>query len=378
MRNRKQILDTLTLATLLAVVVPRPCHAQDITLTPKMHHLRNVGDREWADFPAKAESDVLERKFTLRESGADWTLRFRQEDIKQDWRVRLNGKEIGKLHRDEIDMRVSVAIAPGVLRQGENVLRIESASQRGPDDIRVGEIRLTPGKREDILSKATLKVVVYDDTRKPEGTPCRITIVDQGGSLVETGAVSNSELAVRPGTIYTSTGVATIPIPSGKYTVYAGRGFEYSLSKNEIEVKAGEKNLLSTAIRRVVRTEGYVACDTHVHTRTHSGHGDSTVQERMITLAGEGIELPIATDHNVHIDHNPFRRADGRSAVFHAGHRQRSHDADRSLQCLSGLARSPAAGSPLDRLGSDFCENRPGRRCQSRDSQSRPATFIPA
>ncbi|MBT5018999.1 MAG: CehA/McbA family metallohydrolase, partial [Planctomicrobium sp.] len=53
-------------------------------------------------------------------------------------------------------------------------------------------------------------------------------------------------------------------------------------------------------------TTGYVACDTHVHTRTHSGHGDSTVQERMITLAGEGVELPIATDHNVQIDHRPF------------------------------------------------------------------------
>ena len=28
----------------------------------------------------------------------------------------------------------------------------------------------------------------------------------------------------------------------------------------------------------------------------------------MITLAAEGIELPIATDHNVHIDHDPFAR----------------------------------------------------------------------
>ena len=28
----------------------------------------------------------------------------------------------------------------------------------------------------------------------------------------------------------------------------------------------------------------------------------------MITLAGEGIELPIATDHNVHVDHDPDAR----------------------------------------------------------------------
>src|SRR5690606_16009075 len=61
-------------------------------------------------------------------------------------------------------------------------------------------------------------------------------------------------------------------------------------------------------IRREVPTAGYVAADTHVHTLTHSGHGDATVNERMITLAAEGIELPIAADHNVQIDHRPFAR----------------------------------------------------------------------
>ena len=52
------------------------------------------------------------------------------------------------------------------------------------------------------------------------------------------------------------------------------------------------------AIRREVPTDGLIACDTHVHTFTHSGHGDAKVEERAITLAGEGIELPIATDHD--------------------------------------------------------------------------------
>src|SRR5256714_3088657 len=61
-------------------------------------------------------------------------------------------------------------------------------------------------------------------------------------------------------------------------------------------------------IRREVPTPGMVSCDTHVHTFTYSHHGDATVEERMITLAGEGIELPIATDHNVHIDHDPYAR----------------------------------------------------------------------
>ena len=78
--------------------------------------------------------------------------------------------------------------------------------------------------------------------------------------------------------------------------------------KAEVSIVKGQRTAATIAIERQVPTEGYVACDTHVHTLTHSGHGDSTVLERMITIAGEGIELPIATDHNVQINHDPFAR----------------------------------------------------------------------
>ena len=65
---------------------------------------------------------------------------------------------------------------------------------------------------------------------------------------------------------------------------------------------------MSLELRREVPTPGYVACDPHVHTLTHSGHGDCTIEERMLTIAGEGIELPIATDHNKQIDYESIAR----------------------------------------------------------------------
>jgi hypothetical protein len=49
---------------------------------------------------------------------------------------------------------------------------------------------------------------------------------------------------------------------------------------------------------------------------THSGHGDATIEERMITLAGEGVELPIATDHNRQIDYEPLARQLGVRRYF--------------------------------------------------------------
>ena len=94
-------------------------------------------------------------------------------------------------------------------------------------------------------------------------------------------------------------------MPAGNYSISVGRGFEYSLATTKLKTTPGEKVSETLKIRREVPTGGYVACDTHVHTLTHSGHGDATVEERMVTLAAEGIELPIATDHNAQIDHLP-------------------------------------------------------------------------
>jgi hypothetical protein len=60
-------------------------------------------------------------------------------------------------------------------------------------------------------------------------------------------------------------------------------------------------------LRRQVDTAGFIAADTHIHTLTFSGHGDATIEERMVTLAGEGVELAVATDHNHHTDYEPYQ-----------------------------------------------------------------------
>ena len=40
-------------------------------------------------------------------------------------------------------------------------------------------------------------------------------------------------------------------------------------------------------------TQPVVASDTHVHVLKYSKHGDIQLDERMVTIAGEGIELPL-------------------------------------------------------------------------------------
>jgi hypothetical protein len=55
-------------------------------------------------------------------------------------------------------------------------------------------------------------------------------------------------------------------------------------------------------INREVVTKGWICSDTHIHTYTYSRHGDASIEERALSIAGEGIELPIMTDHNIKVD----------------------------------------------------------------------------
>jgi hypothetical protein len=282
--------------------------AAPLSIALGLHHLRATHVREWSDFPETADAERLEVTFHAPHGNdTEWTLQWRQQDVKQTWRITVNGAPLAELVQDENDMVVYVAVPAGSVRTGENKLAISQANPAIADDIRVGEVLLHQRARLDVLSQAQVEIEVRDADTK-ELVPSRLTIVRENGSLQTTAAVSNDELAVRPGTIYTASGKARFKLPAGAYIIYAGRGFEYSLAAEKITLKAGDTERRRLTIRREVPTEGYVACDTHIHTLTHSGHGDATVEERMITLAAEGIELPIATDHNRHVDHEPFAR----------------------------------------------------------------------
>jgi hypothetical protein len=276
------------------------------SLEPRLVHLRSGPVREWSSFPEQPEASYLETRFAAQKNSGEMALRLRQQDVKQAWRVLLNGKSLGELVRDENDQTLFLPIAAGALVDGENTLRIESPARSAAqsDDIRVGEISIDPRPVADVLGEATLNVDVVDSDSSAR-LPARITIVNSSGALQALGIKSSDTLAVRSGVVYTATGQAQIRLPTGKYTVYAGRGFEYSLAQADVTLAPGQTAERTLKIRREVLTPGYVACDTHIHTLTHSGHGDASITERMITLAGEGIELPIATDHNTHIDFQP-------------------------------------------------------------------------
>jgi len=264
--------------------------------------LRSGDQIEWDEFADAPESKELLVKFNAAKNDSEQTLRLRQRDVKQAWTIRLNDKKLSTLLQDEKDTVLFFKLPPNALNDGENELKISCDAGAGlaSDDILVGDIRLLPTSLDQSLSQSMLTLHV---TENDQPIPSRLTIVDENNSLISLATLSSDTLAVRPGVIYTSTGDAKIALPAGHYTIYAGRGFEYSLDSTTVNLKPGQTIEKTFKISRTVQTPGYISCDTHIHTFTYSRHGDATLEERMLTLAGENIELAIATDHNLQIDY---------------------------------------------------------------------------
>lgn len=269
-----------------------------------MHHLRNGDEPEWIEFSRSTGAQQLNLNFSFKGKPTQSTLILRQYDLKQNWEISLNDQKLGSLFTDEQDMVVCYSVPAEALRRGSNSLVVKSNS-KAVDDIRVGNIVLDFRPLDQVLSEASLDLEVLD-RNSGIPLPSRITIVNSNGSLQTFSASKKQHLAVRPGVVYTSNGHAFIQLPAGKYTIYANRGFEYGVDSVEVDLKTGDQLKKTLRIAREVDTDGWIASDTHIHTYTYSRHGDAAMEERAITIAGEGIELPILTDHNIHVDIKPF------------------------------------------------------------------------
>ena len=292
MRNQRTCIAVLT----LLLMAGSSALAEDLVVSGRMHHVRSHEDREWAEFPPKAEATALVLPFDATVNRSESTLRLRHRDLKQSWRVLVNGKEIARLPLDESDMITYWPVPPGTLRDGRNELRIDCTGTRS-DDVTIGEATLIDRAAKAVLTEATVDVSVTEEPGG-RGTPSRITIANEHGTLVSVGTMSGPEHAVRPGIVYSRTGAVRLKLPGGRYVIYAGRGFEYSVASARVDLAPGSSVSMRLSIRREVDTAGWAAMDTHVHTGTFARHGDALIAERMLTIAGEGIELPVSAEHN--------------------------------------------------------------------------------
>jgi len=154
--------------------------------------------------------------------------------------------------------------------------------------------------------KATINFEITDESTQ-KLTPAKLVIL-QDGEPFEHGLSSTGDLANRGHTIYARTGKGRFQLPAGVYEIWFGKGMEYSVDIQKIVLDNRQTTTLKATLKRELNPKGYVGGDMHLHTFTHSGHGDATVEERLISCVAEGLEWAVATDHNAVLDYAPFMK----------------------------------------------------------------------
>ena len=299
---------------LLLVLCTAPLPAAETVLAARALHLGRPGAYEWEEFKDRpVDGERFAVQFKAKANPGEQTLRLRQSNVKLTWTVRLNGERLGTLTPAETPQECLLAMPPGSLIVGDNNLVIEPPPGL-LDDIELGPVILDDRPVQDFLSGAEVQVTVTDATGAP--LPCRLTLTRPDGTLQPLRATPADAVATRTGVVYTGDGRATLSVPPGEYLLQAGRGFEWGVARRELRLARGAREEVSLQLQREVDTTGWLAADSHIHTRTHSGHGDAELNERVLTIAGEGIELAIATDHNHAADHAPAAAALGLATQF--------------------------------------------------------------
>jgi len=157
-----------------------------------------------------------------------------------------------------------------------------------------------------IAQKATINFEIVDASTQ-KNTPAKLVILQEGVPF-EHGVVSTNDLACRGHTIYSRTGKGHFQLPAGAYEIWFGKGMEYSVEVQKVVLDNRQNTSLKATLNRELNPKGYIGGDMHLHTFTHSGHGDATVEERLISCVAEGLEWAVATDHNAVLDYAPYMK----------------------------------------------------------------------
>jgi hypothetical protein len=145
-------------------------------------------------------------------------------------------------------------------------------------------VAVTPG------GAGTLAITVHDEAAAP--IPARVMIeqANQDRRIEWVGA----------------SGTATLPIAPGTWRVSISRGLEYdAFVATTVVVADGQSVPITATLAHVVDTAGWISLDTHLHSELST---DSTfpIDDRLRAVAGEGVEVPVSSDHDIVVDYAPI------------------------------------------------------------------------
>jgi len=165
--------------------------------------------------------------------------------------------------------------------------------------------------------KGTIRVTATDaDSDAP--LPVRVQVIDENAfqppaKYGEPFVPRDNRLHV----VFPTDGQAVLSAPAGMYQVVVSRGYEYDIVGDDddplVEVTAGEETSVDAKLTRVVDSTNVMCGDFHIHTHRSIDSPDAP-EFKLMAAAGDGVELPVRTEHEFVADFEPVVAATGLGA----------------------------------------------------------------
>lgn len=179
-------------------------------------------------------------------------------------------------------------------------------------------LKIQKGRTETVVpalpAPARLAYRVMDETGGL--TPAKITLrsLDADGQPVERDGLrrvymGNSRYGngIRH-TITTTTGEGVVLVEPGRYEIIASRGFDRGIHRIEdVTLASGDLFRMDASIPKEVDTSGWMGGDFHLHALPSFDSG-MPLDMRVATAVVEGLDMAVATDHDVLTDYRPTLR----------------------------------------------------------------------
>ncbi len=192
----------------------------------------------------------------------------------------------------------------GLLPEGDWELQVHEKGR--PSGPRIA-VEVRDGSPTDLtlaaLRTGEVSFHIVDEAGLP--IPGKVTVFTEDGSSVLDPILGDGFIGGDPAAVvFAGHGSGEAHLPPGSYVAYATRGPEYELGRAVFEVGVSRPVEIELQVVHSVDTSGWVSADMHVHAQASFDSGVS-LSDRVVTMAAEGVEFLISSDHDQIVDYAP-------------------------------------------------------------------------
>ncbi len=171
-------------------------------------------------------------------------------------------------------------------------------------------VDVTAGDASQLLFTLDPPALVTLDIQDDQGNPLPARVNFLAGTDPNPGAGTVLEY-------HSVDGGGVVMLVPGDYVAAVTRGYEYEYDWVPVTAVAGQTATLQASLSHVVDTSGYLALDSHTHTRW-SIDSQLSEQDRVAQAAADHVELVVTTEHDYVFDIAPTIEAEGAQDHVHS------------------------------------------------------------